>query len=352
MLNQVGVHRAWIVGLPVLCASASLASAQVLVTTYRARSVYRSAVKAISAQVDCSDVEDLEGSGLPPGSSALINDPLAPGVPNGPYTSGLRVPGLQLQSRTAGGTPRGVGGLTAVSRLVSGQVRRDVISTVAEDSFDVVFTTPGVRAAELLVIASTPGAAQVTVSVFDRAGNPLLAAPELVSATRDGVFLGFIGPRGVNIGRINLLVAGNPLQEGADDIAFCTDRDRFEIRWSTIDSGGIGRDPSATAAVPAGVLSLSGAFGQWDARSTSTSVSGFTLTSGFWIGAAAPVCPGRGPGACSPADLDENGVLDFNDFLVLLNLFNNNDLCVDFDGSGSVDFNDLLAYLNLFTTPC
>jgi hypothetical protein len=63
-------------------------------------------------------------------------------------------------------------------------------------------------------------------------------------------------------------------------------------------------------------------------------------------------CPGTGPNACSRADWDENGVIDFNDMLAFLNTFNAQDLCADLDSNEVVDFNDFLAYLNLFNAGC
>jgi hypothetical protein len=126
----------------------------------------------------------------------------------------------------------------------------------------------------------------------------------------------------------------------------------LNIPWSTIDNGGAGRGSAVFANTPQGTLRLSGTIGQWDAGRSNAVVgpNQFVLSSGYWV--VGRVCPGDGPGACGPGDLDENGTIDFNDFLAFLNLFNNNDLCVDYDGTGSIDFNDLLAYLNLFNTPC
>jgi hypothetical protein len=54
---------------------------------------------------------------------------------------------------------------------------------------------------------------------------------------------------------------------------------------------------------------------------------------------------------CVP-DLNGDGVVDFNDFLEFLNLYNAGDPRVDFNGDGTIDFNDLLEYLNLFNAGC
>jgi len=52
------------------------------------------------------------------------------------------------------------------------------------------------------------------------------------------------------------------------------------------------------------------------------------------------------------ADFDGDGVVDFNDYLAFLNLFNEADPRADLDGDGGVDFNDYLAFLNLFNQGC
>jgi hypothetical protein len=63
-------------------------------------------------------------------------------------------------------------------------------------------------------------------------------------------------------------------------------------------------------------------------------------------------CPGEGPNACGPGDWNEDGGVDFNDFLAFLNDFNANTACADLDGDGGWDFNDLLAFLNRFNQGC
>jgi hypothetical protein len=81
----------------------------------------------------------------------------------------------------------------------------------------------------------------------------------------------------------------------------------------------------------------------------------FTTTGGVpapYIARWGCVCPGRGSGACSRADWDENGVIDFNDLLAFFNTFNAQGPCADLNGDGSVDFNDFLAFMNLYTAGC
>jgi len=52
------------------------------------------------------------------------------------------------------------------------------------------------------------------------------------------------------------------------------------------------------------------------------------------------------------ADLNGDGIVDFNDLLEYLNLYNDEDPDADLNGDGIVDFNDLLEYLNLYNQGC
>ncbi|MBM4107712.1 MAG: hypothetical protein FJ255_02695 [Phycisphaerae bacterium] len=52
------------------------------------------------------------------------------------------------------------------------------------------------------------------------------------------------------------------------------------------------------------------------------------------------------------ADLNRDGVVDFNDLLEYLNLYNAGDPRADRNADGVVDFNDLLEYLNLYNEVC
>jgi hypothetical protein len=69
-------------------------------------------------------------------------------------------------------------------------------------------------------------------------------------------------------------------------------------------------------------------------------------------GTASGGCPGTGAGACSRADWNEDGVIDFNDFLAFLNDFNTEDPCADLNSDGVVDFNDFLEFLNIYNVGC
>lgn len=55
--------------------------------------------------------------------------------------------------------------------------------------------------------------------------------------------------------------------------------------------------------------------------------------------------------AC-PADLNDDGIVDFADYLEFLNLYEAADHRSDFTGDGLVDFSDYLAFLNLYESGC
>jgi dienelactone hydrolase len=55
--------------------------------------------------------------------------------------------------------------------------------------------------------------------------------------------------------------------------------------------------------------------------------------------------------AC-PADFNTDGVVDFNDLLEYLNLYNALDPEADLNADGVIDFNDLLEFLNRYNLPC
>jgi len=107
-----------------------------------------------------------------------------------------------------------------------------------------------------------------------------------------------------------------------------------EMRWHTIDAGG------GTAAGSGAVL-LSLTIGQPDVG-RATGAGDIALEGGFWAARGTPC----------PADLNQDGIVDFNDLLEFLNLYNVGSLQADFNGDGIVDFNDFLEYLNLYNVGC
>jgi hypothetical protein len=78
----------------------------------------------------------------------------------------------------------------------------------------------------------------------------------------------------------------------------------------------------------------------------------FQLSIGTPNAVSPNACPGTGAGACSRADWNEDGVIDFNDFLAFLNDFNTEDPCADLNSDGVVDFNDFLEFLNVYNVGC
>jgi len=53
-----------------------------------------------------------------------------------------------------------------------------------------------------------------------------------------------------------------------------------------------------------------------------------------------------------PADLSQDGLVDFSDYLEFLNLYDSQDLAVDFNQDGQVDFLDYLEFLNHYDAGC
>lgn len=53
-----------------------------------------------------------------------------------------------------------------------------------------------------------------------------------------------------------------------------------------------------------------------------------------------------------PADTNENGEIDFGDFSVWIDLFNNNDYRADINLDGEIDQTDFTAWLNAFNNGC
>ncbi|MFG0284529.1 MAG: GC-type dockerin domain-anchored protein [Phycisphaerales bacterium JB039] len=57
-------------------------------------------------------------------------------------------------------------------------------------------------------------------------------------------------------------------------------------------------------------------------------------------------------GRACPADLDDNGALDFFDFLAFLNLYAAGDMRCDFTGDGVLDASDFVAFQTVYTAGC
>lgn len=109
---------------------------------------------------------------------------------------------------------------------------------------------------------------------------------------------------------------------------------RFEIPWYTIDGGGGTSTGSSFA--------LSGTIGQHDAGPM-MSGGQFTLTGGFWAGAAAEPCVG---------DFNGDGVANTLDVIAFLNAWAASDPKADINGDGSVNTLDVIAFLNAWAAGC
>jgi hypothetical protein len=79
----------------------------------------------------------------------------------------------------------------------------------------------------------------------------------------------------------------------------------------------------------------------------------------FLAGASYNAAGGSGSGAAWAirlavclVDLNGDGIVDFNDFLGFMNLYNAGDPRADFTGDDVIDFNDFLEFLNLYNAGC
>lgn len=109
----------------------------------------------------------------------------------------------------------------------------------------------------------------------------------------------------------------------------------FQVPWFSIDAGG-GTSSGAS-------IELSGTVGQHDAGVPMTGAS-FELTGGFWA-----MAPGLSP---CPADLNNDGTLNFFDVQMFLGFFANHDLRADFTTDGVLNFFDVQAFLNTYSAGC
>ncbi len=111
----------------------------------------------------------------------------------------------------------------------------------------------------------------------------------------------------------------------------------FAISWATIDGGG------GTSA--GGAYTLSGTIGQHDA-STPMTGGNYTLTGGFWPGAAAV-------GPCNAADLAAPfGLLDLADVVAFVTAFTGMDPLADLNPDGLFDLADVIAFVTAFNAGC
>lgn len=114
----------------------------------------------------------------------------------------------------------------------------------------------------------------------------------------------------------------------------------FDVFWYTID-GGAGYSVGAD-------FEVEGTIGQPDAG-TVMAGGGFTLSGGFWPGAAEQPCS-------LPGDITGDGAVDLNDLAIILSNYGVPSGAVygdgDADGDGDVDLADLAILLSAYGTSC
>ncbi len=108
----------------------------------------------------------------------------------------------------------------------------------------------------------------------------------------------------------------------------------YEINWYTIDSGG-------EMFTSGGPFELSGTIGQHDAGTLTGGT--FELAGGFWAVAFAASCP---------PDLNGDGFVNTQDFLLFLNRWAQGDPEADWNNDGTVNTLDFIAFLNEWVAGC
>jgi hypothetical protein len=192
---------------------------------FLSRSQFNEFLKSPGSPCAFKGVEDFEESLLPVGGSAVLDDPLSPGVPNGPFLFGLSEPNIRVQSNTLGGaavapSPRGAAGLfTQEIGGINGDI---VLANTLGDSLDLIFPENDKCAVGFETIAMG-GAAGIQISVFNDSNG--LVATQAVAA---GGFFGIVllDPHLFHIGRINIFgvtATGGGIREGADNISLWVD---------------------------------------------------------------------------------------------------------------------------------
>jgi PEP-CTERM motif len=190
---------------------------------------------AAASAFNFAGTEDWETSILTPNSLTTFDDPLAPGIANGPFPTGsLTAPGVTAQSNTLAGaatstSPRGAFGLATASAGFLG-TPSDQVSPNQNDSFDLLINPAGGFSGavglnplyfDFSAASSTSNPGSVVVSVYDV--NNLLVGTQAMNNVDFSAssFLGIVSAGGTNIRRINLWGSTNPANStaGADNIA-------------------------------------------------------------------------------------------------------------------------------------
>jgi len=198
--------------------AASVATADL--TWYTDQAAFEAAASA--AGLSFFELEDYEECTLPPNSIVAFNDPLAPGVPNGPFPAGMTgVSDMIVQSNMGGGNPaqpdpRGTTGLRALSVGFYGASSDIVLSGLFVDSFDLDFDGGAEKWAVGFNTLTFLGGTTVEIRAYGV--NEVFLGMTAVSADAPGTyFVGVIAIPDQLIGRVNIY---DPVSaaEGADNI--------------------------------------------------------------------------------------------------------------------------------------
>lgn len=198
------------------------------------------AFNAAVASLTLAGTEDFEGSNLPPNTMQSFNDPLAPGVANGPFPLGTTTAaGVSVQSNTLGATPittspRGVSGLVTASIGVLDTPSDQVSNNIEADSTDLTFAPSNgqyVRAVGMAPLyfdtnatSSTSHPGTLVIQVYGADKTTLLGTQSIGSVVFSGSsFLGVVADGGDVIGRINIWDGSDTLHwQGADNVSVWT----------------------------------------------------------------------------------------------------------------------------------
>jgi len=191
------------------------------ITWYTNQGAFEAA--AAAAGLAFFELETYEECTLPPGGVTGLNDPLAPGVPNTNFPSGLTgVSDMIVQSNILAGaparpSPHGLNGLAAASAGFSGATSDVVLANYFVDSLDMDFDDGAEKWAVGFNTLSFMGGSTVQVRAYG-VGEAFLGQTTASANPAGSFFVGVIAAdAGQLIGRINVFDAVGGA-EGGDNI--------------------------------------------------------------------------------------------------------------------------------------